>query len=302
VSTDSHAGAAPPPDRTSAGGDPRSDERLRAHYEVERELADRLRSSPASARRALYASVYNELFERVPDHPQLRRKSSAEMSEAAVSAQYRLLRRFLNGSTTFLEVGAGDCAVSLRACRDAGRVIAADVSDAITGGIAAPDNFRLVLFDGCDLALERESVDVAYSNQVVEHLHPDDAVTQLTSIWRALKPGGVYVCVTPNRVNGPHDVSRFFDPVATGFHLKEYTYADLDRLMRQVGFVGTRACVGLKGHFILVPVSLMRALERAAFLLPRGARARMGRHSLLERLLIVRMLGRKPARSRGRDA
>jgi SAM-dependent methyltransferase len=149
-------------------------------------------------------------------------------------------------------------------------------------------------FDGCDLALEDETVDVAYSNQVIEHLHPDDAITQLANIWRTLKPGGVYVCVTPNRVNGPHDISRFFDPIATGFHLKEYTYADLDRLMRQIGFVDTRAIIGLKGRFAVAPVPAMRAVESAALLVPPRIRARLD--SLMERLLIVRMLGRKPRR------
>jgi len=284
------------PDRKTDAAEVRSDERLRAHYEVERELADRLRASAPADRRALYSRVYDELFARVPDHPQLRRKASSALSEAAVSAQYRLLERYVRPGFTYLEVGAGDCALALRACRDAASVIAADVSDAITQGLKAPDNFRLVLFDGVDLPLPEGSVDVAYSNQVVEHLHPDDALAQLRSIHRALKPGGVYLCVTPNRVNGPHDVSRFFDRVATGFHLKEYTYADLDDLMRRAGFVDTRACVGVKGRFTETPVATMHAMESAAARLPRALLARMGRHSLLERLLIVRVLGRKPAR------
>jgi predicted SAM-dependent methyltransferase len=38
-----------------------------------------------------------------------------------------------------------------------------------------------------------ESVDLAYSNQLMEHLHPDDASEQLANVYRALKPGGVTV-------------------------------------------------------------------------------------------------------------
>ncbi len=276
----------------NARGDPRATDRLRAHYEVERELGDRLRRAPAAERRALYAKVYDELYARVPDHPQLTRKSSVERSETAVTAQYRLLRRFLTRESTFLEIGAGDCAVSLRACADAGQVIAADVSDAITSGEKRPSNFRLVLFDGCELGLPDASVDVAYSNQVIEHLHPEDAVTQLRSILRVLKPGGAYVCVTPNRVNGPHDVSRFFDKEATGFHMKEYTHGELAALMRQVGFVDPQAVVGVKGKFAAVPVPVMRAVDAGASLLPRALRRRLD--FLLERLLMVRIVGRKP--------
>ena len=61
----------------------------------------------------------------------------------------------------------------------------------------------------------------------MEHLHPDDALEQLQNIYSALVPGGIYLCITPNRLSGPQDVSRDFDMVATGFHLKEYTISEL---------------------------------------------------------------------------
>ena len=103
------------------------------------------------------------------------------------------------------------------------QVYALDVSAEITSRVSLPSNFKLILSDGTSVPLPPESVDVAYSNQLMEHLHPDDALEQLQGIWRALRPGGVYICLTPNRVNGPHDISQYFDSVATGFHLKEYT-------------------------------------------------------------------------------
>ena len=48
----------------------RTREELRQHYDVERELADRLRTASKDERRTLYAEVYDELFKRVPLHPQ----------------------------------------------------------------------------------------------------------------------------------------------------------------------------------------------------------------------------------------
>jgi hypothetical protein len=57
----------------------------------------------------------------------------------------------------------------------------------------------------------------------MEHLHPEDALEQLQKIRRTLARGGVYVCITPNRVNGPHDVSGLFDDEARGLHLREYS-------------------------------------------------------------------------------
>ena len=85
------------------------------------------------------------------------------------------------------------------------------------------------------------SVTLAYSFQVMEHIHPDDALEQLRNLFAVIAPGGSYVCVTPNRLNGPHDVSKFYDPVARGFHLKEYTIAELEQLFRGVGFRAVQA-------------------------------------------------------------
>jgi hypothetical protein len=64
---------------------------------------------------------------------------------------------------------------------------------------------------------------VAYSYQLMEHLHPGDALEQLVNIYQALKRDSVYCCVTPNRISGPHDISVYFDTVAQGLHLKEYS-------------------------------------------------------------------------------
>ncbi len=49
----------------------RSLERLRAHYEMDRHLASKLREADKSERRQLYTTVYDELFRSVPDHPQI---------------------------------------------------------------------------------------------------------------------------------------------------------------------------------------------------------------------------------------
>jgi len=102
----------------------------------------------------------------------------------------------------------------------------------------------------------------------MEHLHPDDALEQLEGIGRALRPGGVYLCVTPNRLNGPHDISKYFDPVATGFHLKAYTVGELRRLFRTVGFRMVPALLGRRGTCVRVPVAPLAAFEVVLGLVP----------------------------------
>ena len=39
---------------------------IRAHYEIEKELASRLRGASKAERRTLYASLYDELFRAFP--------------------------------------------------------------------------------------------------------------------------------------------------------------------------------------------------------------------------------------------
>jgi SAM-dependent methyltransferase len=267
---------------------------LRRHYEVEKELADRLRAAPAEARPALYRSLYNELFDRVPDHPQNVWKDSAGQQAARTNEQLRLLGPFLPPETVYLEVGAGDCHLARTV---AGRVRAAygvDVSDLIAASADRPGNFELLLTDGTSIPLPDGRVTVAYSNMLVEHLHPDDFVRHLREVHRVLAPGGVYVCRTPHRFAGPTDISGYFDREATGFHLKEYSFRELDERFRAAGFpeVGVRARV--KGRAVSSPVRMVRAAEAALGLLPYRPRKALCRSALLRPLFTtVTVVARK---------
>jgi SAM-dependent methyltransferase len=273
--------------------DTRSNEEIRQHYEVERELSDRLRHASRDERTTLYARVYEELFARVPHHPQLRRKKSADQSEAAVTAQMTFLKRFLTPATVFLEIGAGDCCLALSVARQARSVYALDVSPTITQQENPPGNFKLLLSDGITIPLEDGSVDVAYSNQLMEHLHPDDAFEQLRHVHRVLAPGGVYVCVTPHRMSGPHDVSRSFDETATGFHLVEYTPLELSDVFRRAGFSRTRTFLGGRGHFVGLSPSLLNVFERPFSALPYAMRVAIARRTPLGFLRSIWIAGYK---------
>ncbi len=270
----------------------RSPALLRQHYEVEKELADRLRHATREQRRSLYGQVYDELYERVPQHPQLTRKASPELSRAGLVPQLRLLRPYLRPETVVLEIGPGDCALSFALAKQVRQVYGLDVSETITQSGSLPSNFKLILSDGTSVPLPPESVDVAYSNQLMEHLHPDDALEQLEGICRALRPGGVYICITPNRLSGPHDISAHFDSVATGFHLKEYTVAELSRLFRRVGFRKVQTLLGRQGVCIPAPVAPVVAGEAILGLLPPGPRRALGR-TVGRAFLGIRLLGTK---------
>lgn len=271
----------------------RTIEQVREHYVIEKELAAKLRSASREERRHLYTSLYNELFQRVPHHTQLTHKSSPEERKVTISEQMKFLHRFLSNGSTFLEVGPGDCAMSLEVARHVKQVYAVDVSNEITGGLAHSRNFQLVISDGCSIPVPKGSIDVAYSNQLMEHLHPDDAYDQLQNIYNALSDGGVYVCITPNRLNGPHDVSRHFDKTASGFHLKEYSISELKELFRNVGFSKIRAYVGARGVYVRSPLFPLLLCEAILDVLPYALRKPIALSPLFRLLLGVRLAGTK---------
>lgn len=271
----------------------RTPDQIREHYDVEKELAARLRTASKDERRSLYSAAYDELFRRVPHHPQLAQKASAEEKSRAVAWQMGFLRRFLRPGDVFAEVGPGDCALAVEVARQVKQVYAIDVSDEITKAAAFPENFKLILTDGCAIPVPPGSVQVIYSNQLMEHLHPDDAFEQLQNVYRALAPGGAYVCVTPNRLSGPHDVSTFFDPVATGFHLKEYTVGELKTLFRKAGFKRVRTYIGAKGVYVRFPVVPLVLCEKILEMLPFSLRRKIARSGLFRALLNGRIVGLK---------
>lgn len=271
----------------------RSFERIKYHYQVERELADRVRQAGATDRRRLYALVYDELFARVPDHPQLARQLSPETKAARLEPQLALLARFLEPSSVFLEIGAGDCSLSSRVAPKVAKCYALDVSPTILSNAKLEPNMELLLSDGCSIPLSKGSVSVAYSYQVIEHMHEDDALEHLKNVHEVLRPGGTYLCVTPNRLDGPHDVSQYFDATATGFHMKEYTLTELCGLFRKAGFRGTTPCVGIRAHYYAVPKLALAALEGALLALPSFARRKLAGLPGVRNMLFISLAARK---------
>jgi SAM-dependent methyltransferase len=276
-----------------AAGERRTTEELRDHYEIERELADRLRNASKAERSTLYASLYDELYRRVPTHPLVMRRSSPGDTARAVASRMLFLERFLRPGIDFLEIGPGDCALSIAVSRDVKEVTAVEVSRAIASGCALPPNVHLVYSDGSSVPVPPESIDVAYSCQVMEHLHPEDAVEQAQNVFRALRRGGVYICITPNRLSGPHDISKYFDRVARGFHLSEYTSAELASMLEGIGFSGVGLYVRYHRRFVRIPLALMRRFESSFETLPYALRRRLAENPVLSGILGIRLVARK---------
>ncbi|MDF1797999.1 MAG: methyltransferase domain-containing protein [Planctomycetota bacterium] len=286
-----------PPESPVAAAPSTEEERLRQHYDIEKHLAARLMGASSEERRELYSSLYDELYRRVPWHPQLTRKVAPEERARMVAHQLDVARPWIRPGATYLELGPGDCAFAFLAARTVGptgRAIGVDVSAEVTRRDDQPENFELVLSDGSSVPVPEGSVDVAYSNQLMEHLHPEDAERQLQAVFRALTPGGAYLCTTPNRLSGPHDVSRAFSDTAEGLHLQEYTTGELAAVFHAVGFTRLQCRIGLKGRFLTVGTWLPRLVEALLGSLPGGLRRSLARSRLVEGIINVRLIGHKP--------
>ena len=208
-------------------------------------------------------------------------------------------RRFVTADSIVAEIGPGRCHLAIALAAHCRQMYVIDVAD-MSGSGPKASNFKHILTDGIHVSLPDRSVDVVISDQLMEHLHPDDALDQLHELLRILRPGGCYICVTPNRLHGPHDSSARYDDlpcpivdrtyVANGLHLKEYTNAELSALFRGAGFQSCRHFAGAKGRYVHVPAGLMTLAERWLRLLPPQLRKRS---RLLQVLLGVRIVAYK---------
>lgn len=261
-----------------APGDRRSPERLRVHYEVERELANRLKAAASREERSrIFATMYTELFARVPDHPRLTVQRDAAAEARQVARLLGLLRPHLKPDLEYVEFGAGACALALAVCPFVRQVRAVEIADQIPATAVRPANFELVVYDGYQPGIEPGTVDFVFSEQFVEHLHPQDAEDHFALVHRLLRPGGRYLLRTPERWTGPHDVSRAFSETPQGFHLREWSYPEVAATARRLGF--SRQIALWNGGPICLPWSLAgaRAAEAVVRRIPRRWRFPLGR-------------------------
>lgn len=72
---------------------------------------------------------------------------------------------------------------------------------------------------------------------LIEHLTPDEAVALLDDVYSALRPGGIFIVITPNADSPFASHMRYGDVT----HEVIYTKGALSSLMRASGFINCRA-------------------------------------------------------------
>ena len=232
----------------------RTYEQILNHYEVEKTIAARLMSASREERKKIYAGMYDELFAKVPDHSRLTRRQDEAETRRANRGKFALIRRAVNKSTVFAEFAPGDCRFIMEVAPQVRQAIGIDISDQRNPNDPLPENFRLIVYDGYDLGeIHDESIDLLFSDQLVEHFHPEDTPLHFQTANRILKKGGRYIFRTPHLFAGPHDISKYFSDTPPGFHLKEWTYKELRPVLQQAGFKKISACMQLKRRLFPLP-------------------------------------------------
>jgi len=131
-----------------------------------------------------------------------------------------------------------------------------------------------------------DSYDVVISDQVIEHLHPDDLYEHFKGIEYILSSEGRYIFKTPHKFIGPGDVSKVFKcSMPMGMHLKEYTYGQLKGILLQAGFGSVYAVfrvplkisfLGLKPRASRIYFGYLCFIEKLISLLPdRSVRSKL---------------------------
>ncbi|MGB8951970.1 MAG: class I SAM-dependent methyltransferase [Candidatus Aminicenantales bacterium] len=266
----------------------RTFDQLRNHYEVEKSLALRLKNTTREQRKALYPLLYEELFQKVPDHPRLaaREKAKQAQEDNLIRRKFELVRKFIDRAAVFVEFGPGDCRFSAFMARHVKCVLAVDISDQRSPRFEAPDNFKFIPYDGYALDIKESAADIVFSDQLIEHLHPEDMELHFALVRKILREGGVYVFRTPHAFFGPHDISGYFSDEPEGFHLKEWTFSEIAGILERLNYSHWDAWMRRKNTYKRIPYGYFQIVETMLKNRPRRPRRLLSRLFLSLKMVV----------------
>lgn len=209
-------------------------------YEIETEFHRKIISEKSREERLkLYSEVYNKVHSIYNNGMFAPQNTLTKPPKARKARLFR--KEVLNNS--LLEIGCGQGAF-LMALANSG--IAKDLlgMDVTIPDDKVVDSFPSIEFIKTDITKfdVTRKLDVIYANHVFEHIAPADMITHLTSIHAALNHEGTLIVNVPNRLFGPHDVTRIVDfsntnqVPALGTHLNETTYSEIIEVLKSYGF------------------------------------------------------------------
>ena len=221
-----------------------------SQFQLERILRKRILLSSKEDRAAIVEQAYSELFERFPDHSVF--LATREEAKRKGRLGSGLIIPLSKRGSNVLEVGCGRGDV-LMALAERGRVCTGIEISRHMLQLCDKLAVKVVQGDADSLCFPSGSFDVVFSQEVLEHLHPEDVPIHFAEAFRVLRPNGILAVETPNRRTGPQDISRSFTRVAEGLHLKEWTIRELIQQFQKAGFVKIPLClIAIEQTYIIV--------------------------------------------------
>jgi SAM-dependent methyltransferase len=221
-------------------------EMVALHVETETGYRERLLRTTTEERTRVFEQCYTDLYQRFPWL-----NDSYESIDR--TPEYVAWGQIIGAPPqSVYEIGSGDAGLARYLVGLGHHVTATEITEE-RGRVFGPDIARLAwkATDGVHLSryVGQGSFDVAISNQVIEHLHPDDVYTHLREAHMILKSNGRYLMSTPHRHIGPSDIGRVIGANAlVGMHLKEYSYTDIEALAYDAGFARIKAVLRIPGR------------------------------------------------------
>ena len=276
---------------------------MREWQKLEFEYAEKLRESNSKERKKLYNKAYSEVAEKVAES--FTSNSPDERTAGTNPKLVKSLSHFLDKSDHVLEVGCGRGYTCLHLSPHVASIVGVDVSkpvlDEASNLLSQKKVNNAKIEQGSALELnnqfKHEQFDACISIDVVEHLHPEDAKKHLEQVFNILKAGGKYIVIMPNRLSGPHDITKTVFPeekIPLGFHLNESTNKEMVNIMGEIGYHNFeslhRKILPTKHfNFLTLPAQLKIMCENLYEILPESLR-----HRILNRVITIRLIAYKP--------
>lgn len=155
------------------------------------------------------------------------------------------LRPFFDESSTVLDLGCGIGRVARYVAPDCSLLWAVDVTKKMLdlAAVRLADHHNVVFLHSTDVEMSEvpsESIDLAYSFLVLQHLEREDAYLLLEELRRVVKPSGTVVITYPNLLSDEY-LQSFIDYARSrasrdAGRARPYTPEEVTRLMQAAGF------------------------------------------------------------------
>lgn len=214
-----------------------------AHWELEKDLTKELLESNSENRWEVFERAYTKLYSKLQQQNPLlqENRQTLETKDENLDKYETWIQIIGSPPKKIYEIGSGrgemiayfaQCGFECKATeitKERGSKYVTEASPCLSWGNS--DGVHLDNFE------QTEFYDLVVSNQVIEHLHPEDLIVHFKSAYKILIKQGRYIFTTPHCHTGPHDISAIFGyDNPKGMHLKEYTYKELSDSLKLAGY------------------------------------------------------------------